>query len=269
MSSCFYKFTVILLGHIQYICTVVKEDRRFYRRRYGVQFVLDTISQYHGASQTNSGDDIGPDVCMEGALSPEDAKTLRGALLSLVKYFIVKDVNVKEMTAILGFISTVKEEPLVIQFFKYILASVLIFVFQVMEILDMLILHMGNVNSKDQLLLLMYEPHAAETLYCLVLAKHFSHELKHKVLKVNCFPVALKSLILLNQLQLLSVLLRSERVYERHKLRLRLQDNSSTILSSVGLYPGLLSSIDQSDFTMEFTVMLLDQILLTGMHFSK
>lgn len=54
-----------------------------------------------------------------------------------------------------------------------------------MEILDMLILHMGNVNSKDQLLLLMYEPHAAETLYCLVLAKHFSHELKHKVLKVK------------------------------------------------------------------------------------
>jgi hypothetical protein len=58
-------------------------------------------------------------------------------------------------------------------------------------------------------------------------------------------------------------------VYERHKLRLRLQDSSSSILSSVGLYPGLLSSIDQSDFTMEFTVMLLDQILLTGMHFSK
>lgn len=54
-----------------------------------------------------------------------------------------------------------------------------------MEVLDLLILHMGNVNSKDQLLLLMYEPHAAETLYCLVLAKHFSHELKHKVLKVN------------------------------------------------------------------------------------
>lgn len=82
--------------------------------------MLDTISQYHGASQTNSGDDIGPDVCMEGALTPEDAKTLRGALLSLVKYFIVKDVNVKEVTAILGFISTVKEEPLVIIFLIYL-----------------------------------------------------------------------------------------------------------------------------------------------------
>lgn len=57
-------------------------------------------------------------------------------------------------------------------------------------------------------------------------------------------------------------------MYERHKLRLRLQDSSSATLSSVGLYPGLLSSIDQSDFTMEFTVMLLDQILLTGIYIS-
>jgi neurobeachin-like protein 1/2 len=109
-----YFLCFLIAGHIQYICTVVKEDRRFYRRRYGVQFVLDTISLYHGAALTNSADDIGPDVCMEGALTPEDAKTLRGALLSLVKYFIVKDVNVKEVSAILGFLSTVKEEPLVI-----------------------------------------------------------------------------------------------------------------------------------------------------------
>jgi len=113
-------FNLICIGHIQYICTVVKEDRRFYRRRYGVQFVLDTISQFHGASSlTSSADEIGPDVCMEGALTPEDTKTLRGALLSLIKYFIVKDVNVKEVTAILGFLSTVKEEPLVNYFNFY------------------------------------------------------------------------------------------------------------------------------------------------------
>ncbi|XP_059473157.1 neurobeachin-like protein 1 isoform X2 [Neocloeon triangulifer] len=217
----------IRIGHIQYICTVVKEDRRFYRRRYGVQFVLDTINQYHGSSMTNSSHENGPDMFMEGAPTPEDAKTLRGALLSLIKYYLLKDVNVKEVNAILGFLSTAKEETLVT------------------EVLDMLISHLESATCKDQLLLLMYEPHAAETLYCLMLAKHFTHELKHKVLK------------------LFYVLLRSERVYERHKMRLRLQDNSSTTLSHVGLYPGLLSSIDQSDYTMEFTVMLLDQILLT------
>jgi hypothetical protein len=35
------------------------------------------------------------------------------SLLSLVKYYIQKELNVKEVAAILGFLSSVKEEVLV------------------------------------------------------------------------------------------------------------------------------------------------------------
>ncbi|KAF4524181.1 hypothetical protein B566_EDAN013927 [Ephemera danica] len=173
-----------------------------------VQFVLDTVRQFHGSSLSAATASEGPDVCLEGAPTPDDARTLRGALLGLVKYYLQKEVNV-------------------------------------IEVLEMLTSHIESASCRDQLLLLLYEPQAAETLYCLLLDRNFSHTLKHKVLK------------------LFSVLLRSERVYERHKTRLRLQDAT---LPNVGLYPGVLSLLDASDFTMELAVMLLDQILLTGTH---
>lgn len=63
---------------------------------------------------------------------------------------------------------------------------------------------------------------------------------------------------------MLSVLLRSEKVYDRNKGRLRLNDSSPT-----GLYPGLIAMLPENQFSMEFTVILLEQILLTGNVFLK
>ena len=49
----------------------------------------------------------------------------------------------------------------------------------------MLISYMENKNCKDQIFLLLYEAERAETLYCLLLDRNFSMELKLKVLKVS------------------------------------------------------------------------------------
>lgn len=35
-------------GHIQYMSTVIKENRKQFRKKYGVQFLLDTIRLYYG-----------------------------------------------------------------------------------------------------------------------------------------------------------------------------------------------------------------------------
>ncbi|KAK3926892.1 Neurobeachin-like protein 1, partial [Frankliniella fusca] len=206
----------IRIGHIQYISSVVKEDRKAFRKRYGVQFLLDAIRTHHAAP----ADLVGAD----------DGRALRLAILRLIRYYISKEVNVKEVAAIVGFLTSVKEETLV------------------MELLEMLILHLEG-QCKDQLFLLLFEPHAADLLYCLLIDRRFSMDLKQKVLKLT------------------SVLLRTDRVYDMHKKRLRLQD-STTVLGGlvgggIGMYPGLIALLGDQKISMEVAAMLLDQVLLT------
>lgn len=55
---------------------------------------------------------------------------------------------------------------------------------QVIEVLEMLIAQLEKKSCKDQLILLMFEPQAADLVYCLLLNKTFSMELKHRALKV-------------------------------------------------------------------------------------
>lgn len=37
-----------ILGHIQYLSTIIKDSRRVFRKKYGVQFLLDTLRIYYG-----------------------------------------------------------------------------------------------------------------------------------------------------------------------------------------------------------------------------
>ncbi|XP_071441260.1 neurobeachin-like protein 1 [Hetaerina americana] len=216
----------IRIGHLQYVSTVVKEDRRYFRKHYGVQFLFDVVRRHYNSESV-------VDTSEDGVLlSAEDLSTVRRALLGLAKYFMQKDVNVREVYSLLGFLVSVRDESLV------------------SDCLDMLIAVVGNKRCRDQIYLLLYERHAADILYGLIVDKLYSMELKQKVFR------------------LLSVLLRTDRIRERNKRHLRLQDvgpnhgNSST----VGLYPGLISLWqDQGSFnpSMEVVMMLLDQMLST------
>ena len=46
-------------------------------------------------------------------LLEEDAKTIRGSLLSLVKYYIVKDITLDELLQLFNFMLTCNEESMV------------------------------------------------------------------------------------------------------------------------------------------------------------
>jgi len=119
------------------------------------------------------------------------------------------------------------------------------FPWQVTEVLDMLINHLESRNCRDQVYLLLYEPHSAELLYGVLADSNFSMDLKQKIVK------------------LISILLRSERVYEIHKGRMRLQDGS-VISASHGMVIGFVSLLAQQQLTMEVTAMLLNQFLSSG-----
>ena len=54
------------IGHIQYLSTLIKSDRKYFRKKFGVQYFLDVIRAHY---------------CTHENLSPVDCKTIRVALL--------------------------------------------------------------------------------------------------------------------------------------------------------------------------------------------
>uniref|UniRef100_A0A4W3HXN9 Neurobeachin-like protein 2 n=1 Tax=Callorhinchus milii TaxID=7868 RepID=A0A4W3HXN9_CALMI len=85
------------IGHIQYLSTIIKDNRKLFRKKYGVQFLLDTIRMYYGD------------------LSLDDVKTIRASLYGLIKYFINKGVTQEEVQSIIGYIAAINDEEQVSQ----------------------------------------------------------------------------------------------------------------------------------------------------------
>ncbi|OWF44124.1 neurobeachin-like protein 1 isoform X3 [Mizuhopecten yessoensis] len=164
----------VRIGHIQYLSTIIKDDRKYFRKKFGVQYILDVVRTYY--SSCDSG------------LSAVDAKTIRGSLLSLVKYYMIKDVTAEEVSSIICFLVTVKEEDLVC------------------EALDMLISLLDIQKRQDQLYLLLFEPDMAELLLGLLVKGGYSVMFYEKIIKV------------------LYTILKSDKVYEKSKVRVRLND---------------------------------------------
>uniref|UniRef100_A0A8B9MF38 Neurobeachin like 1 n=1 Tax=Accipiter nisus TaxID=211598 RepID=A0A8B9MF38_9AVES len=80
------------IGHIQYLSTIIKDSRRLFRKKYGVQFLLDTLRIYYGD------------------LAPDDLRTIRTSLYGLIKYFLSKGGTHEEIQSIIGYIAATSEE---------------------------------------------------------------------------------------------------------------------------------------------------------------
>ncbi|KAL1771089.1 neurobeachin 1 isoform X1 [Sigmodon hispidus] len=92
-----------ILGHIQYLSTIIKDSRRVFRKKYGVQFLLDTLRIYYGHG------------CACNELSPDDIRTIRTSLYGLVKYFLCKGGTHEEIQSIIGYIAATNEEEQILQ----------------------------------------------------------------------------------------------------------------------------------------------------------
>ena len=89
------------IGHVQYLSTLIKDNRKFFRKKFGTQFLLDVIRVHYGSCP---------------ALSKDDSKTIRGALFGLVKFYLQKDVSSKDVLPIVNFILSVKQEGSLLSF---------------------------------------------------------------------------------------------------------------------------------------------------------
>ncbi|XP_053452909.1 neurobeachin-like protein 1 isoform X1 [Nycticebus coucang] len=142
------------IGHIQYLSTIIKDSRRVFRKKYGVQFLLDTLRIYYGNN------------CKYNELSVEDIRTIRTSLCGLIKYFLCKGGTHEEIQSIMGYIAATNEEE------------------QLFGILEVLFSLLCTSPTRGQLFLLLFEPGNADILYALLLNQKYSDRLREIVFKI-------------------------------------------------------------------------------------
>uniref|UniRef100_H3B2H2 Neurobeachin-like protein 2 n=1 Tax=Latimeria chalumnae TaxID=7897 RepID=H3B2H2_LATCH len=142
------------IGHIQYLSTIIKDNRKVFRKKYGVQLLLDTIRAYYGS------------FSKETELPAEDIRTIRASLYGLIKYFVSKDVTHEEVQSIIGYIAAINDEE------------------QLCGILEVLLTLLHTSTAGDQLYLLMLEPGNADILYALLINQKYSDKLRELIFKV-------------------------------------------------------------------------------------
>ncbi|XP_059426100.1 neurobeachin-like protein 1 [Carassius carassius] len=142
------------IGHIQYMSTVIKDSRKQFRKKYGVQFLLDTVRLYYGSGSKDAD------------LSEDDIKTIRASLCGLLKYYISKGTTQEEIQSILGYIAAIGDEE------------------QLCGMLELLLTLLQTSAARDQLFLLLFEPGAVDSCYALLLNNKHSERFRELVFKL-------------------------------------------------------------------------------------
>jgi len=100
----FYIKNVHFLGVVKIIYMLIKNDRKSFRKRFGVQFFLDTIRTYYTTCDV---------------LSVNHITVLRTSLLDIVRFYILKDVNISDVDIIVRYLITCRSETMVIIYFYF------------------------------------------------------------------------------------------------------------------------------------------------------
>ena len=221
----------IRIGHIQYVSTIIKDDKKYFRKKYGVQFLLDVIKtffgRYNSLSESNSHQHNQNNNLLKTSInnnhlsvinqfnlnetnlhnqtgvnlmSEDDLRNLRNSFFGLIKYYAQKEIKINELNSILSFLATTRNLS-----------------FQ-NDVLDMLINLLEAPNTNDQLFLLLFEANMADGLYALLVQPHVNEQIQRKLLRI------------------IKILLKTKKVYDKSKSRLRLDE--------CGTYAGLISKLN-------------------------
>uniref|UniRef100_A0A672Z123 Neurobeachin-like protein 2 n=1 Tax=Sphaeramia orbicularis TaxID=375764 RepID=A0A672Z123_9TELE len=170
----------VCLAHVQYLSSVINKGKQRMKRKYGVQYILDTIRTYYSSLS-------------------DEKQTIQTSLFALLKDFL-KSPTPEELHSVLAFILAVGEEQ------------------QVVRALDVLYeLLRSTPREQVQAVLLEW---GVEQLYSLLLNPSFGDDARERVLYK---------------------ILKSERVSERNKQRIKLKDFG---------YLGLVCFLEELPVTM-------------------
>ncbi len=183
----------IRIGHIQYISTIIKDDKKYFRKKYGIQFFLDILRTFFATGSHNSSNNE------SHSINDEDLRNLRNSFFGLIKYYAQKEIKFNELNAILSFLTGCRHLPHLQN-----------------DLFDVLIsLLEAPSSSNDQLFLIMYEPNMADGLYALLIQVDLDKNVQRKLIK------------------LIRLLLKTKKVYDKNKMRMRLDE--------CGTYAGLIN----------------------------
>ncbi|XP_065523059.1 neurobeachin-like protein 2 isoform X4 [Lathamus discolor] len=143
----------VRLGHIQYLAGVVKDHKQRIRKKYGVQYILDSIRTYYGSSR-------------EKTTATDDIKTVQTSLFSLVKDFFCRSFSGEEMQSLLSYVAGAQDEQ------------------QVCGALEVIHSLLKGSPAQEQLFAFLFEPGHVEVLFSLLVQKKFSDEVRERVFKV-------------------------------------------------------------------------------------
>uniref|UniRef100_A0A671M6C0 Neurobeachin-like protein 2 n=1 Tax=Sinocyclocheilus anshuiensis TaxID=1608454 RepID=A0A671M6C0_9TELE len=194
----------VCLGHVQYLATVINEGKLKTRKRYGVQYILDSIRTHYSVEK-------------DGSPLSDERQTVQISLFALLKD-LLKSPTAEELHSVLAYAAIVQDEQ------------------QVISILD--VLHTvlrSSPSPREQAVTVLLE-RGVEQLYCLLLKTNYGDEARERVFRV------------------LYKVLKSERIPERSKMRIKLKDSG---------YLGLVCSFGDVPITMATVRCLYEQVLAT------
>ncbi|KAK4826633.1 hypothetical protein QYF61_010561 [Mycteria americana] len=143
----------VRLGHIQYLANVIKDHKQRICRKYGVQYILDSIRTYYGTSR-------------EKTTATDDIKTVQTSLFSLVKDFFCRSFSGEEMQSLLSYVAGAQDEQ------------------QVCGALEVIHSLLKGSPAQEQLFAFLFEPGHVEVLFSLLVQKKFSDEVRERVFKI-------------------------------------------------------------------------------------
>ncbi|XP_034615649.1 LOW QUALITY PROTEIN: neurobeachin-like protein 2 [Trachemys scripta elegans] len=143
----------VRLGHIQYLSNTIKDHKQRIRKKYGVQYILDSIRTYYGAHK-------------EKPIPADDVKTVQMSLFSLVKDFLCRSFSADEMQSALNYLAAVHDEH------------------QVCGVLEVIQSLLKDSASQDQLYAFLFESGNVEVLFSLLVQRKFSDDVRERVFKV-------------------------------------------------------------------------------------
>ncbi|KAM4688208.1 neurobeachin-like protein 2 [Discoglossus pictus] len=143
----------VRFGHIQYLSSIIKDHKQRVRKKYGVQYILDSVRRHYGAQK-------------EDHITADNVKTVQMSLFSLVKDFLSKNLNSEDLQSVLNYTVSVSEEE------------------QICGILEVLHILLKGSSNVELLYTSLLEPGNVEIFYSLLVQKKFSDHVREKVFKI-------------------------------------------------------------------------------------
>ncbi|XP_053116915.1 neurobeachin-like protein 2 isoform X2 [Hemicordylus capensis] len=143
----------VRLGHIQYLSNIIKDHKQKIRKKYGVQYILDSIRTYYGTYK-------------EKPVATDDIRTVQTSLFSLVKDFFCRSFSNEEMQSTLNYLAAVNDEH------------------QVCGVLEVIHSLLKSSPSQEQLYTFLFDQGNVEILFSLLVQRKFSDEVRERIFRI-------------------------------------------------------------------------------------